>query len=522
MHQFDRLFSGHTGEPAEAKSSPKVGPEILTVSALTARISGAIELHLPATVCVVGELSNFKRHSSGHLYFTLKDARSEVSCVIWRSDAASLKFEPSAGLEVIATGNVAVFERAGKYQLYTRRLEPRGVGALELAFRQLHEKLAAEGLFEPDLKKPIPRFPEGIGIITSPTGAAVRDIIRTIHRRYPCVEVFVCPVRVQGESAAGEIANAVRLVNRHRDMIGGVDVLIVGRGGGSLEDLWAFNEEVVARAIHASTIPVISGVGHEVDVTIADLVADLRAATPTAAAELAVPVRSEIIDHLARQQLRLHVAVHQRIQSGTARLKSMTTQQVLRNPLAWILKRHQHVDALASRLNGSIWRRCRHAHDSLQRCSRLIARIAPTYTIRRTRFRLDRAFDRLHRCMTHRLVQGQHRITRNWRRIVFKSPTHRIDRSRDRLNAVEQSLARNLLRKLARHVEQIDQIEKRIRASSHETVLGRGFSITRLKKDKSIVRSGDGVRDHDIIVTDTADGHFESRVINRQQKDLFD
>lgn len=497
-------------------------PEILTVSALTARVSAAIEIHLPPSVHVVGELSNFKRHSSGHLYFTLKDDRSELACVMWRSDATRMKFQPTDGLEVIATGNVAVFERAGKYQLYTRRLEPRGVGALEFAFRQLHEKLAKEGLFDPERKKPIPRFPQRIAVVTSPTGAAVRDIIRTIRRRFPCVDLCICPVRVQGESAAREIADAIRRLNKHSETMGGVDCMIVGRGGGSLEDLWAFNEEIVARAIFNSTIPVISAVGHEVDVTIADLVADLRAATPTAAAELAVPVREELIEYLIRQRLHLRVMTTQRIRWHYEKLARIADRPALRDPRVWIQRRNQIIDALSARLSSVTWRACRQAGESLRQCERLIVRIAPAATIRQARLRLDLAGKRLRRAAMRRLDRSNRRITQTWRRIIVKSPAHRIDRLRDRIETIERTMGRNLMRQQARRLDHVDQIEKRLRASSHETVLGRGFSITLRKKDKSIIRTKNAVHDHDVIITETAGGDFESRVINREQKELFE
>ncbi|MDO8631193.1 MAG: exodeoxyribonuclease VII large subunit, partial [Phycisphaerales bacterium] len=297
---------------ADEHRAALAGP--LTVSQLTSLIKRAIQDSLPATVHVVGEISNFKRHASGHLYLTLKDAGSELACVMWRADAAKLKFSPEDGLEVIATGGVEVFERAGRYQLYIRRLEPRGVGALELAFRQLCAKLEKEGLFDPRRKKPLPRFPRRIVLVTSPTGAAVADMIRTIERRFPCVHVLVYPVRVQGDGAAAEIASAVRSVNSNAERLGGVDLMIVGRGGGSLEDLWAFNEEIVARAIFASSVPIISAVGHEVDVTIADLAADVRAATPTAAAEIAVPVLDELLSGLGAQELRLVYGVRAKVE----------------------------------------------------------------------------------------------------------------------------------------------------------------------------------------------------------------
>ncbi len=232
-----------------------------------------------------GEISNFTHHSSGHMYFTLKDKDSRLKCIMFASHNQKLPFIPKEGTKVLARGNISVFERDGNYQFYVTQMQPDGIGSLYLAYEQLKRKLEAEGLFEASRKKTIPRFPSVIGIITSPTGAAVRDIIITLQRRHPSVPVLLFPVLVQGAGSASAIVRAIEMMNQMAE----VDVLIIGRGGGSLEELWAFNEEAVARSIAASKIPIISAVGHETDFTIADFVADLRAATPTAAAELAVP-----------------------------------------------------------------------------------------------------------------------------------------------------------------------------------------------------------------------------------------
>ena len=242
---------------------------------------------------------------------------------------------------MVATGGIEVFERAGRYQLYVRKIEPRGVGALELAFRQLCEKLERQGLFDPTRKKPLPAYPRRIVIVTSPTGAAIADMIRTIERRYPCVNLLIYPVRVQGSGAAQEIARAVAQVNAHADALGGVDVMIVGRGGGSLEDLWAFNEEIVARALFASNIPVVSAVGHEVDITIADLVADVRAATPTAAAELVVPVLAEAVADIDRFDYRLRRGVASIVKLCRSQLTVLERRRVFREPLLFVRHREQ-------------------------------------------------------------------------------------------------------------------------------------------------------------------------------------
>ena len=252
--------------------------EYLTVSEVNNRVRALLDETFP-DICVLGEVSNFKGHTSGHLYFTLKDSEAQLRAVCFRSDARRLDFEIEDGMQVLARGRLTVYEAYGQYQLVAYAVERAGAGALEAAFRRMKEKLLKEGLFDPDHKKPLPPFPKKIAVVTSPTGAAVRDIVSTLRRRWPAIEVLLCPVRVQGDQAVGEIVRALDALST----LDGVDLVIVGRGGGSLEDLWAFNEEPVARAIYRCPIPVVSAVGHETDFTIADFVADMRAATPTMA-----------------------------------------------------------------------------------------------------------------------------------------------------------------------------------------------------------------------------------------------
>lgn len=266
---------------------------------------------------VSGEISNFKRHSSGHLYFTLKDAEGAASAVMFASDARMLKFRPSEGMKVEVQGYVSLYEKTGQYQLYVRRMEQAGEGALYQAFIQLKEKLETEGLFDHAYKKPIPKFPSRVGLITSPTGAAVRDMIQIARRRHPGIQLILYPVLVQGVDASMSIVSAIRHMNREQL----ADVLIVGRGGGSIEDLWAFNEEETARAIFESEIPVISAVGHETDFTIADFAADLRAPTPSAAAELAVPEVTEVIAGIENQKRQLRSSIHRALDKKRLQLK---------------------------------------------------------------------------------------------------------------------------------------------------------------------------------------------------------
>ena len=281
-------------------------------------------------VCVRGEISNYKLYPSGHHYFTLKDAENAVRCVMFKGQALRLRFRPENGMKVLAVGRVSVYPRDGAYQLYCDALSPDGVGDLHMAFEQLKEKLWKEGLFDESHKKPLPRYPRTIAIITSPAGAAVHDMIRILRRRYPLAKVKLLPVRVQGVEAPPEIVGALRYANRYRV----ADLIITGRGGGSIEDLWAFNDERVARAIYDSVIPVISAVGHEPDVTIADFVADLRAATPSHAAELAVPDQTELLERLQGARLQMARSQKRRLEQLRRRLEELSGKRALTDPLA--------------------------------------------------------------------------------------------------------------------------------------------------------------------------------------------
>ncbi len=323
--------------------------QVYTVSRLTREIKELLEMSFPR-LWVEGEISNFKRHSSGHLYFTLKDDKAQISCAMWRFRANGLIFQPQDGMQVLVEGEVQVYEKGGYYQLVVHQMQPAGIGALQMAFEQLKKKLHAEGLFDEKYKKPIPEFPERIGVVTSPTGAAIRDIISVITRRFPGVQIILYPVRVQGEGAAEEIARAIREFNEFGD----IDVLIVGRGGGSLEDLWAFNEEVVARAIFNSRIPVISAVGHEIDFSIADFVADRRAPTPSAAAEMAVKDRLELLGMVKYYEEKLYATMVKVIQRYQDKIASIQQSYAFRKPEDVIYQKMQRVDELQKNLTTAI------------------------------------------------------------------------------------------------------------------------------------------------------------------------
>ena len=332
-------------------SVPKEIVPVLTVSALTFVLKDVVESAFPH-VWVSGEISNFMRAGSGHVYFTLKDDAAQLKAVIWRTTAQRIRFDLRDGMDVIVAGGIQVYEARGQHQLVVEQLQPKGIGPLELAFRQLQQKLAAEGLFAPDRKRPLPRFPRRIALITSPTGAAVRDMIQVLTRRWTRANIVVVPVAVQGDQAAGQIAAALRRVHTIPD----VDVVICGRGGGSLEDLCAFNEEVVARAIHACRVPVVSAVGHEVDVTIADLVADRRALTPSEAAELVVPLESDVQIELDLIRQRLMSSLRQQSQRSRLRLDSLASRRCFARPLDRIHDLSSKLDDLEARLKRGVRR----------------------------------------------------------------------------------------------------------------------------------------------------------------------
>jgi exodeoxyribonuclease VII large subunit len=318
---------------------------VFTVSDLTARIRDLLAKNF-TDISVQGEISNCREAQSGHFYFTLKDDRAQIRCVLFKQQRRGMKFRPEDGIQVTVRGSLSVYEARGEYQIYVESLEPVGRGALQLAFEQLKKRLEEEGLFATERKKPLPLLPKRIGVITSPKGAAVRDVVRILTRRFPNVHLTVYPVRVQGEGAATEIVEALRYFHKKR----AADVLLLVRGGGSMEDLWAFNEEAVARAIAASGIPVISGIGHESDFTIADFVADVRASTPSAAAELVVQTRREFDKHVADLRETLQSLLRYKILELSRRVHELAGRRGFRRPLDLLRQRRQRADELTSRL----------------------------------------------------------------------------------------------------------------------------------------------------------------------------
>jgi exodeoxyribonuclease VII large subunit len=357
------------------KSTPR---SPYTVSELTRVIKELIETGI-GFVWVKGEISNLTLHTSGHMYFSLKDESSQLRCVMFRSANAGLAFTPESGMCVEAKGQVTVYDRSGQYQLSVYELIPAGLGSLQVAFEELKRKLAGEGLFDEERKRSLPVFPWRIGVVTSPTGAAIRDIVRIIRKRQPRVQIILNPVRVQGEGAAGEIASAIDEFNR----FGKVDVLIVGRGGGSLEDLWAFNEEVVARAIHKSAIPVVSAVGHEIDFTISDLVADVRAPTPTAAAQIVVRDKQETLKEINAMARSLVVAMKTKFTTMRRELEQIRSRYGFARALDVVRQRMQRIDELSKRTQTGIRNRLRERQQLLDASAARLRALDPQEVLRR-------------------------------------------------------------------------------------------------------------------------------------------
>ncbi len=352
--------------------------QVFTVSQAVDQARALLENTFPK-IWIEGEVSNFKRHSSGHFYFTLKDAHSQLRSAMFRGANRLVRFQMEDGLKVLAGGRMSIYTARGDFQLVVEALEPAGLGALQLAFEQLKKKLANEGLFDPSRKQPLPMFPRRVAVITSPTGAAIQDILNVTGRRSPLADISVYPVRVQGAGAAEEIVRALRRLNE----TGGWDVIICGRGGGSLEDLWAFNEEIVARALVASAIPVISAVGHEVDYTIADFVADARAETPTAAAEMVVRDRRELLDQVRALRRILSGKVGDRLREARRRLERAQTSRLLTKPLAVFEPLAQRLDDLSVRLRGTAVGRLRLAREQWRGLLAQLEALSPLNVMRR-------------------------------------------------------------------------------------------------------------------------------------------
>lgn len=470
--------AGRKARPSDDAPPPdKPGDDALTVSQLTARIESALRAGLPPSVAVRGELSNFSHHrASGHFYFTLKDAAACIDCVMFRTDVARVRFQPQDGMELLAAGTVRVYAQRGRYQLYVSTLSPIGQGALELALRQLKEKLEREGLFDPERKRPIPRYPLRVAVITGRDTAALQDILK-VFSRHPYIKVGLFAVPVQGDGAAERIAAALVAVGRAKSPGARFDVALLARGGGSLEDLWAFNEEAVARAVVACPIPVITGIGHEIDVSIADLAADYHAHTPTEAAQVLVAHWRAAPQAIEALQFRLARCARQAVAEQRQRLAGVARHEFFRRPADIVDERRQWLDDRQRAIVEALSACAETARRRLDRCDAALAAHHPGHAIRLARTTLG----------------------------------HR----RAALLAAAARLAEQRAMRLA-------SIDRALRAVSPSATLTRGYSITTRKSTGAIVRSAEELSPGDVLLTRFADGEAESTVRDRRQLRLFE
>ena len=435
-------------------------PRVYSVAELTQDIKAILEAAFDS-IWVEGEISNLRVAASRHSYFVLKDDKAQIRCVLFKNYRAGLKYDPEEGDQVLLLGRATVYDARGEYQLIVETMEPRGLGALHKAYEQLKEKLAKQGLFDEDKKKPLPEFPWKVGVITSPTGAAVRDILNIIRRRNPKVSVLLNPVRVQGEGSASEIAKAIRQMNQRKD----IDVLIVGRGGGSIEDLWAFNEEEVARAIYDSRIPIVSAVGHEIDFTIADFVADLRAPTPSAAAELTVPVLADTLEDLRSLSKELVGAMQEKIDGYSELLKRLIDRRFFREPQL-ILEPAQQ--------------------------------------------RLDDMNQRLLRGLSQWVIVQRQKLEGGTRQLFHLSPKRNIQMYAEKNQNLRHRLDQLISSKIKFDGERFDGLVKNLNALSPLSILDRGYSIC-TKEDKAI-KSSANIQAGDQVKVRLAKGQLDCRV----------
>ncbi|CAI2716913.1 exodeoxyribonuclease VII large subunit [Nitrospina watsonii] len=435
---------------------------VFTVGELTRTIRSLLEQAFEM-VWVEGEISNYTVANSGHAYFSLKDDKAQVRCVFFRGNRMRVKFKPGDGDQVLVCGRLNVYEPRGEYQIVVDSLEPRGLGALQKAFEQLKEKLQKEGLFDEARKQPIPEFPWRVGIVTSPTGAAIRDIVNVIQRRNPKISALLYPVKVQGDGAAEEVAEAIRYMNTIEDL----DVLIVGRGGGSIEDLWAFNEEVVARAIYASELPVISAVGHEIDFTIADFVADLRAPTPSAAAELAVPRLKDVMEDLSWLINSLIDGMDDEIGEYKDHLRRLIDRRFFREP------------------------------------QRILEGPAQ---------RLDEISQRLLRGLDQWVVVQRHRAVSTVHRLMQASPQWDIKNGEDKRAGLEHRLIKQMASQSRWHRQRFEGVAKNLNALSPLSILDRGYSITTDTQSGKAVKASGEVKPGDKVEVRLSKGKLDCTV----------
>lgn len=458
-------MDNYSASHAEERLDP---PErqIYTVTEITRAIKFSLETEFPQ-VWIEGEISNLRIPTSGHMYLTIKDKESQIKVVMFKSSKSQLKFEPKDGDSIIVRGKITVYEPRGEYQVVVDYMEPKGIGALQLAFQQLKEKLLKEGLFDEEIKKSIPFLPQKIGVVTSPTGAAIRDMLNIIDRRFPNMHIQIVPVKVQGEGAAREIATAIKDLNEMTD----VDVIIIGRGGGSIEDLWAFNEEVVARAVFESDIPIISAVGHEIDFTISDFAADLRAPTPSAAAELVVRDKNALLENIMTLNKRLLSNIRGILSEMKSQLQNLTSRKVLLDPLTPIHEKQQRVDEINLRME---------------------------------------------RAVKNYLQIQKERARSNKKHLFLLSPLDKVKQHKALLTEVEKKFRTQMNFKLNILRNSLNAAIKRLDSVSPLSVLKRGFAICRSHPEGKVVNDSRKVSIGELVKVQLSKGNLTCNVKDKE------
>ncbi len=479
--------------------------EIYTVTRLNREARAVLESGFPESVQVRGEISNLARPNSGHMYFSLKDQDSQVRCAMFRSANRRLQFNPEDGMEVTARAAVGLYEGRGEYQLIVERLEPAGVGALQQAFEQLKKKLRAEGLFGDDRKQALPAFPRAIGVVTSPAGAALRDVLRVLERRYPAARVVIYPTAVQGADAARQIAAALDTADRRREC----DVLIVARGGGSLEDLWSFNEEVVARAIHRCAVPVISGIGHETDFTIADFVADLRAATPSAAAELAGPNAQELADRLCALGQKLRSRMDGLLNTQRQYIAQLRKQ--LPAPVYLLQNLAQRVDDLARRSQSAASGGIASRRTRLAQLAGAVRERNPVHQLKLRGEQCAQLDRRLRLAAVNGIAVRRARLAQLAGAVRERNPIHQLKAHGEQCAQLDRRLRSHIGAALQARRRQLDFLRRALQAVSPLATLERGYAIV-TDEQENIIRGADQLRENQVIHTKLARGSIQSAV----------
>jgi exodeoxyribonuclease VII large subunit len=521
---------GKTPAAAPLTSAPQVpsqtaahSREVLSVSQLTHIIEHALQIGVPPTVHVHGEVSNVNlQRSSGHLYFTLKDADSCIDCIMWKSDRARLKFDLLDGHEVLVTGGIQVYGVKGRYQIGVRKIEPMGKGALELAFRQLYDKLEKQGLFAAERKKPLPVFPLRIAMVTSRNTAALQDMLK-VFRRFAFLKLMLFDVPVQGDGAAERIASALRALGRQAERDPGfIDAIVLARGGGSIEDLWEFNEEIVARAIVASRVPVVTGIGHEIDTSIADLVADHHAHTPTEAAQVVTANWRTAPESLDAARLRLRRGVRSLVQEARQRLELAAREGFFRRPTDRVNHLRQQLDDRERSLQLAMGHRVRALRRRIEGLDDRLRLRHPHAVIARLRARFVDFDRRLVRGTETIVRRGGEEVSRLAALLIKCHPQHEMAIIRERLGQVEHRMNLAMSGALQRQTMRVEALSAQLQAVSPTAVLKRGYSITTLKRGGAVVRSTSDVKPGAKIITRLTDGQIESIVDDKNQPRLFE